>query len=58
MYVNKDTEKKELHESNTYQDRMKQSNVEQLLYYSTYDELKLWFMEKLEQTREEVIHGL
>lgn len=38
-------EKRDLQESEIYQARLKQAQVEKVLYYSTYDELKAWFIE-------------
>lgn len=61
VYLNENKEKKALTESATYQKRLEQSNIEQLLYYSTYEELKTWFQEKiakLDNSKEEVAHGL
>jgi len=61
VYLNKNVEKQELSQSATYQKRIEQSNIEQLLYYSTYEELKEWFQEKtatLDNSKEEVTHEL
>lgn len=53
--------KKDLGESLLYQQRIKQGKVEQVLYYSTYEELYQWFslhMSLLDKPKEEVIDGL
>src|SRR5699024_4111400 len=61
IFFDKYMEKKDLSQSASYQKRIEQSNIEQLLYYSTYEELKEWFQEKtatLDNSKEEVTHGL
>ncbi|MBO1003419.1 single-stranded-DNA-specific exonuclease RecJ [Pseudogracilibacillus auburnensis] len=61
IYVNKNSEKTDLHQSRTYQLRLKQSNIEKTLYYSTYDELKQWLEQNVtfdRTNREELLHEL
>jgi len=60
IYMNENTEKKELQTSKTYQQRLEQGFIEKTLYYSTYEELKLWFEQHLSihKTKEETVHGL
>lgn len=61
IQVNYQAEKKDLKTSKTYQQKLNQSNIEQILYYSTYEELKSWLMNhiKSEDTLgEEVRHGI
>jgi len=53
--------KRDLHDSRIYQQRLKQIEIEKILYYSNYEQLKNWFrqcMDHLETPEEEVIHGL
>lgn len=59
--LNPNPEKRDLTNSVTYKDRLKQIEVEKTLYYSNYEELRTWFsncMEPLETTKEEVVNGL
>jgi single-stranded-DNA-specific exonuclease len=59
--LNPTPEKRDLTDSVTYKDRLKQIEVEKTLYYSNYEELRTWFsncMELLETTKEEVVNGL
>lgn len=58
--VVKNAEKRALESSVTYQKRVEQSNIEKVLYYSTYTELKDWFQQKLnkDNVRKEVLNGL
>lgn len=60
IYVEEVPGKAPLHTSKTYQQHLEQSEIEKLLYYSTYDELKQWFapyIKSEEETREEVAYG-
>ncbi|GAB3050393.1 single-stranded-DNA-specific exonuclease RecJ [Virgibacillus ainsalahensis] len=53
--------KKDLQESNAYQERLAQAEIEKILYYSNYMELKKWFttcMDYLERPKEEQTYGL
>ncbi|OZU89853.1 single-stranded-DNA-specific exonuclease RecJ [Virgibacillus indicus] len=53
--------KKDLQESDVYQERLNKAHIEKVLYYSTYDELKKWFtnqMEYLAEPEEELTYGL
>lgn len=57
--LNRHAEKRDLAMSKTYQKRLTQSEVERVLYYSTYDELKNWLKDRLSQSsKEEISHGL
>lgn len=57
--VNRHAKKAELTESKTYQQRVKQSEVEKILYYSTQQELKEWFLQQTERIKgEEITHEL
>lgn len=57
--LNRNAEKTELIKSKTYQDRLAQSEVEKILYYSTYDELKQWLNKhSLHANEEEITYGL
>jgi len=61
IHVNLQAEKKDLKTSKTYQQKLQQSNMEKILYYSTYEELKNWFMKNIKSQdilREEVSHGI
>ncbi|MDY0405479.1 single-stranded-DNA-specific exonuclease RecJ [Virgibacillus sp. 179-BFC.A HS] len=53
--------KKDLTESEVYQQRQKQMKIEEILCYSTYDKLQKWFaqfMESTEKSEEEMAYGL
>ncbi|SHF66186.1 single-stranded-DNA-specific exonuclease RecJ [Ornithinibacillus halophilus] len=59
--VKKSPVKKDLQESKLYQERLNQSHIEKVLYYSTYNELRNWFLDALGRKsalKEEVVHGL
>jgi single-stranded-DNA-specific exonuclease len=57
--LNQDVEKKALTKSKTYQERLAKSEVERVLYYSTYDELKQWINEhSMQAFEEELTYGL
>lgn len=57
--VNEYAKKADLSASRTYQQFLERSKIEQLLYYSTYEELKEWLMQySLSTNEEENIHGL
>ncbi|WP_194840776.1 single-stranded-DNA-specific exonuclease RecJ [Filobacillus milosensis] len=55
-----DVEQQPLTNSETYQDQMERIEVEQVLYYSTTDELRQWIVDRMKpQLQEgEVVHGL
>ena len=54
--------KRQLDESEIYQSRLKQAEIEKVLYYSTYKELKNWFAEQCaldaHKAKREFAHGL
>lgn len=55
--------KRDLEESTLYQKRLKQQEVEKVLYYSTYASLREWFSkelrdESMSSSKEEIAHGL
>lgn len=53
--------KKDLSESKLYQQRIKEGNIEKILYYSNYETLRKWFANCIEEsvsTKEEVLNGL
>lgn len=57
--INRDAAKASLSTSHTYQQRMKQEKVEEVLYYSSHDELKQWFLLQMEREKEgEMSYGL
>src|SRR5690625_3866436 len=61
IHVNLQNKKKDLKTSKTYKQKLQQSNMEKILYYSTYEELKNWFMKNIKSQdilREEVSHGI
>ncbi|MFB4166581.1 single-stranded-DNA-specific exonuclease RecJ [Virgibacillus sp. JSM 102003] len=61
IQLNTDPMKKDLLESPSYQERLNQAEVEKILYYSTYEELRMWFSNCIkdgEMPKEEVTHGL
>src|SRR5699024_1463652 len=43
IYMKENVEKKALDASRTYQFKLQQGEIEKVLYYSTYNELKDWF---------------
>lgn len=43
IYMNENVEKRALDESRTYQFKLQQGDIEKVLYYSTYNDLKDWF---------------
>lgn len=43
IYMNENVEKKSLDASRTYQFKLQQGEIEKVLYYSTYNDLKDWF---------------
>jgi single-stranded-DNA-specific exonuclease len=57
IYLQPNVTKTPLEQSKTYQSRLMQSDIEKILYYSTYASLKEWFGECLHH-REEVTYGL
>ncbi|MUK87002.1 single-stranded-DNA-specific exonuclease RecJ [Ornithinibacillus sp. L9] len=55
--------KKDLQESNLYQERINKAHIEKTLYYSTYQELYNWFQSTItymdsERLKEELTYGL
>src|SRR5699024_10858275 len=61
LYVNREAGKQSLDQSKVYQKRIKQSKMEQTLYYATYDEIKQWFQPFVQQAsvnKEEVVYEL
>lgn len=61
VQINVDPVKTDLQESLLYQRRLNIAHIEEVLYYSNYEELKKWFaacMSYLESTKEELTYGL
>ncbi|WP_117169132.1 single-stranded-DNA-specific exonuclease RecJ [Paraliobacillus sediminis] len=61
IYPNKQVEKRDLTESNAYQQSIRQAEMEKVLYYSSYRELKTWMDSQMEQNssvEEEVTYEL
>ncbi|RYG74795.1 single-stranded-DNA-specific exonuclease RecJ [Lentibacillus lipolyticus] len=61
MELNKHPSRKDLRESPLYQERLNRADIEKTLYYSAYNELKMWFANCLERRldpEEEMIDGL
>ncbi|TFJ94015.1 single-stranded-DNA-specific exonuclease RecJ [Lentibacillus salicampi] len=59
--LNPNPVQKDLAESAIYQDRLTKAEIEKALYYSTYDELKTWlsqYMEDRGTLKEELVYGL
>lgn len=59
--INPDALKKDLEESNVYQDRLHQLEIEKVLYYSNYQEFKEWFKtnaDYLGDPKEEILNGI
>lgn len=51
--------KRDLEESQVYQDRLQQAEIERILYYSNYTQLKNWFSQWMGyEAKEEVSYGL
>ncbi|WP_112181451.1 MULTISPECIES: single-stranded-DNA-specific exonuclease RecJ [Paraliobacillus] len=50
IYPNKQVRKRDLTESNAYQQSIKQAEMEKVLYYSSYRELKTWMDSQMEHT--------
>ncbi|MBU5593568.1 single-stranded-DNA-specific exonuclease RecJ [Amphibacillus sp. MSJ-3] len=48
IYLNEEAEKRDLSESIFYQNRLKQREIQELLYYTNYQELKTWMMNQIE----------
>lgn len=57
LYVNKVAEKTSLDHSITYQHRLQQGDIEKILYYSSFDELKTWIekQRKIEKAQREEV---
>lgn len=59
LTINDDAPKANLEQSITYQNYVEKKKIEQILYYSTYNELKEWFKQHAVNTiEEEKFHGL
>lgn len=61
LHISRDTVKQPLTASVTYQRQLEKRNIEQTLYYATYEEIKEWFDKNVtasEANEEEIIHGL
>ncbi|WP_106497045.1 single-stranded-DNA-specific exonuclease RecJ [Lentibacillus sp. Marseille-P4043] len=62
MQLNPNLDKHDLQDSELYQQRLRQADIEKVLYYSNYKELKEWFSSCKEDVEapkeEEVIYGL
>jgi single-stranded-DNA-specific exonuclease len=61
VYLNPHPDKKDLKESEVYQARVEQLEIEQTLFYSNYEEFKNWFapyMNEFMNPKEEIINGL
>lgn len=61
IHINPQTEKKALDSSTVYQRHLEQGKLEKILYYSTYEELKDWFLNQIDFTpahKEEMDHGI
>lgn len=61
VVINKQASKSDLTTSSIYREKMEQKEIEKLLYYSSYSELKTIFLKILEResvSKEEVVHGL
>ncbi|MBC5637608.1 single-stranded-DNA-specific exonuclease RecJ [Ornithinibacillus sp. BX22] len=59
--LNSSPQKKDLQEAHIYQERVKQTEIEKMLYYATYEELTRWFedcMGLMDKPKEEMTHGL
>src|SRR5699024_7946438 len=50
LQINTLAKKKDLKQSKTYQEKLKQIEAEKTLYYSTFNELYEWFMQWIETT--------
>lgn len=61
MMMNDEARKRDLRESELYRERLQQREIERILYYSTYDELKSWIASSMnykEVAEEEIVYGL
>lgn len=61
IHIKEQTEKTALETSTVYQRQLEQGELEKVLYYSTYEELKAWFMQRIDvvaANREEVQHDV
>lgn len=61
VFLNEQVEKRDLSESTFYQKRLKQKEIQEVLYYSNYQQLKSWLMNQVEQAvslEEEEVYGL
>src|SRR5690606_14181004 len=45
IILNNSPQKKDLQEATVYQERLKQAEIEKILYYAPYDELVKWFQD-------------
>ncbi|GAB2560393.1 single-stranded-DNA-specific exonuclease RecJ [Gracilibacillus alcaliphilus] len=50
--------KKDLTEATVYQERKKQIQLEEILVYSSYKQLREWINQQVEKEQEEVVYGL
>lgn len=61
MKYNSNPIKQDLASSKVYQERLNQAQIEKVLYYSTYEELKKWFSDCIQEgqaPKEELMYGL
>lgn len=61
IHMNVQPVKKDLAESRLYQERLNRSEIEEILYYSPYNKLKMWFadcMKTGKSSEEELTYGL
>lgn len=61
VQIHPQPQKRDLQESVLYQNRLKQGEIEKVLYYSNYEMLKKWFsncMDHIGTSEEEVVYGL
>ncbi|WP_440895961.1 single-stranded-DNA-specific exonuclease RecJ [Amphibacillus sp. Q70] len=61
VFLNEQVKKRDLSESTFYQKGLKQREIQEVLYYSNYQQLKSWLMNQVEQAvslEEEEVYGL
>lgn len=62
IFLNKNVQKRDLHESKLYQKQLLQTEIEKTLYFSSYPQLKKWFEDCLHNeespSEEAVVNGL
>lgn len=57
--LNDSVEKRQLTDSTYYQQGLKQKELQEVLYYSNYQQLKSWFISQVEdKVKEEEVNGL